>query len=480
MKNAEKRILSAFLLVAMLLTAVFALSSCNLSSLFSSSAAVSISRTEINEKGELLVIYTDGTRDNLGVVVGKNGEDGEDGEDGSDISSAEINALGELILHYSDGTQQNLGVVVGKDGADATDPPIIQDIEVNIEGSAAENVTAAVAAAAPSVVSIICNYKEDESTVSASAGAGVIYSLDKSKGDAIIITNYHVLYSARLARRADRIGVNVYGSPLDSQTITATFVGGSMAEDIAILKITNSARLRTSVAKAAVLASSDALYPGDTAIAIGNPRGEGISATYGKVNVVTETLDTVAGDNKTDVRLRVMRIDTAVNSGNSGGGVFDEEGRCIGIVNAKSIEENIENIGFALPINKVRAIVENILYFCTDESSVSPRKPTLGIEVRIVDSVAELNTQTGLFDIKQTVDVNFVEENSIARGLFAVGDRFVSVTVNDKTIAITQIHHITDSILDLRPGQTVHFTVLRGGVETVVSVTPQSNAYSPF
>ena len=468
----KKRLLSLLLLLSVLFASVCALSSCSIANL-PIDLGVSITNTEINEKGELIVSYSDGTEKNLGVV-GKGEDDAT-----AHVISAEINEKGELILHYSDNTTENLGVVAG--GESAT-PPSINDTDVKIEITGnAESATAAIAAAAPSIVSIYCNFTSISpfGGSSASAGSGVFYQLDKTTGDAIIITNYHGVYNADTGNIASQILVNVYGSPLSAQSIAATFVGGSMREDIAVLRVSGSELLKTSVAKAATLASSDALHPGDTAIAIGNPQGKGISATYGKVNVVTESLDTTACDEVTEISLRVIRIDTAVNGGNSGGGLFDAEGKLIGIVNAKIIEENIENIGFALPIDKVRALVDNILDCCLDSDYVTPYKPTFGITVQIVDSEAVVDVETGLIDIVETIEVIEVAAGSLAEGNYIVGDRLLSVTVGERTVAVTKMHHITDAALDLRPGESMIVKVLRDGAEVEIVITPPISAYKP-
>ena len=513
MKKTTKRILSLLLMSILVFASVLTLSSCDLSALpIQLPEAVSITKTEINEEGELIVHYSDGRKENLGIVVGADGKDGEDGidtsvlvtsaainasgelvltysdgteqnlgvvvgKDGVDtsvrVSAAQINASGELILYYSDGTEENLGVVVGKDGEDADAPPT--NVEINVSGNA-ESATAAVAYAAPSVVSVYCKFT-NVYPAAQSAGSGVIYSLDKTTGDALIITNYHVVYDDSGAI-ANEIGVYVYGSRLEKYTIPAEFIGGSMREDIAVLRVTGSELLKSSIAKAATLADSDAIYPGDTAIAIGNPLGYGISATYGKVNVPTESLDTVACDNRTEVTLRVIRIDTAVNGGNSGGGLFDGEGRLIGIVNAKSIETNVENVGYALPANKVRALVDNIVYHCLDGDYITPLRPTLGITVQIAESLASVNGE-GLIDITETVAVIGVDEGTAAYGVFLEGDILVSVTVAERTVQITRMHHLLDAILDLRPGESIAFKVLREGVETALSITPAKSLYNP-
>ena len=474
MKQTGKKLASLLLLLSMLLVSVGTLSGC---SMFDAALTIpaSITSTAINEDGELIVYYSNGTSKNLGVVTEKK-------EDPTVyVTSAEVNESGELILHYSDNTTKNLGVIGSTDGEGA--PGTSNNVEVNIDITGdAESAAAIVAAAAPSVVSVYCTFTDPitSATVASSAGSGVIYSIDKATGDALIITNYHVVYDADAANIADKIQVFVYGSPLSGQAITATFVGGSMKEDIAVLRVKGSTIMKESIAKAAVLASSDAIHPGDTAIAIGNPQGKGISATYGKVNVVTETLETTACDDVTEISLRVIRIDTAVNGGNSGGGIFDSQGRLIGIVSAKSIVENIENVGFALPINKVQSIVDNILYHCLDGDYVTPLKPTFGITVQIVDSKAVLNEQTGLIDIVETIEVIEISEGSLADGVYQVGDRLICATVGDKTTQIIRIHNVTDVGLDLRPGETIIFKVLRDGVETELEITPPSNAYNPF
>lgn len=474
MKQTGKKLASILLLFSMLLVMVGTLSGC---SMFDAALTIpaSITSTAINEDGELIVYYSNGTSKNLGVVTEKK-------EDPAVyVTSAEVNESGELILHYSDNTTKNLGVIGSTDGEGA--PGTSNNVEVNIDITGdAESAAAIVAAAAPSVVSVYCTFTDPitSATVASSAGSGVIYSIDKATGDALIITNYHVVYDADAANIADKIQVFVYGSPLSGQAINATFVGGSMKEDIAVLRVKGSTIMKESIAKAAVLANSDAIHPGDTAIAIGNPQGKGISATYGKVNVVTETLETTACDDVTEISLRVIRIDTAVNGGNSGGGIFDSQGRLIGIVSAKSIVENIENVGFALPINKVQSIVDNILYHCLDGDYVTPLKPTFGITVQIVDSKAVLNEQTGLIDIVETIEVIEISEGSLADGVYQVGDRLICATVGDKTTQIIRIHNVTDVGLDLRPGETIIFKVLRDGVETELEITPPSNAYNPF
>ena len=102
-----------------------------------------------------------------------------------------------------------------------------------------------------STVNITCG-----SALSTSAGSGVIYSIDKEKGDAYIITNCHVIYGNNKTPSKD-IKVYLYGMELASYAIPATYLGGSVTYDIAVIKITNSEVLKNSYATAIEFESSD-------------------------------------------------------------------------------------------------------------------------------------------------------------------------------------------------------------------------------
>ena len=158
-----------------------------------------------------------------------------------------------------------------------------------------------------------------------------------------------------------------------------------------------------------------------------------------------------------------MRTDTAVNSGNSGGGLYDNEGNLIGIVSAKIVDDGVENIGYAIPSNVVVSIAENIIDYChgTDEERV--QRSLLGITVSTSDSKAIYNSETGSFTIEETVSVYEVTEGSLADGILQAEDVLVSATLNGEVTEITRQYHIIDMMLDVRVGDVVTLKVLRGG-----------------
>ena len=297
--------------------------------------------------------------------------------------------------------------------------------------------------------------------------------MNKSEGDAFIITNYHVVYDASSDTKngiSDDISVYLYGAELEEKAIKATYVGGSLYYDIAVLHVDGSEMLKNSDACAVEIADSDKIRVGENAIAIGNAKGLGISASSGVVSVDSEYLTMTAADGKTEVSFRVMRVDTAVNSGNSGGGLYDGTGKLIGIVNAKIVDDGVENIGYAIPSNVAVSIADNILDYCFGTELERVQRALLGITVTTTDSKAVYDAESGYLGIKETVAVYEVSSGSLASDALMADDVLVSATIGGKTVQITRQYHIIDMMLDVRAGDTVELTVLRGGEEKTVSI----------
>ena len=332
-----------------------------------------------------------------------------------------------------------------------------------------------------SVVSIECGFEElyssgwpiggPQTTVKDTLyyGAGVIYKLDKSKGDAYIITNYHVVYNSNATAKngiSTDITVYLYGSENEGEGIKATYVGGSANYDIALLRISGSAALKASIAEAATLADSDKVSVLDTAIAIGNPGGMGISATAGYVSVDSEEI-TLSVSGSSYVSMRVMRVDTAVNGGNSGGGLFDAEGNLIGIVNAKIADTSIENIAYAIPSNVANHLATSIL---SDESHRATRC-ILGLVPTVSASRAVIDPESGKISILETVTVGSINEGSVTEGKLQVGDVMCALTIDGKKITLSRKYQVIENMFAARVGSTVVFDIERNGAPLTVSFT---------
>lgn len=201
---------------------------------------------------------------------------------------------------------------------------------------------------------------------------------------------------------------------------------------------------------------------GQAVVAVGNPEAEGISVTNGIISVASENITMTGADNKTAITLRVMRTDTAINSGNSGGGLFNAQGELIGLVNAKMNTNTAENIGYAIPSNLVKAVADNILYYCTDNSCETVMRPVTGITVEVTSVTTVIDENTGKIKIVERLTVKEVSANSPADGIVQVGDVLVSVTVGDVTTQIQRSYHLTDALLNTRSGQNIVYCVERG------------------
>lgn len=327
-------------------------------------------------------------------------------------------------------------------------------------------------------------------------GSGVIIELDKNGGDALILTNYHVVYNPSVRFWGDNIYVYPYGAMPATETtetisgmdfgggIKTQYVGGSIDYDIAVLRVQDSQALKESNVTVAELGVSSEQPVGEKVFAIGNPKGLGVAVTEGVLSLDSEYIEVemeVAGSGflssvtKKTYSYRVMRTDAAINGGNSGGGLFNAEGKLIGIVNAKSVSSDIDNMGYALPITQVKAVVDNIL-----RNNGKVVKAQFGIVTTVTDSVAGINSDGSLY-VEEEISVykvgksqnsqgDWVSFDCIANGKFKEGDILKTIQIGDgEIVKIDRRFTVPEYILNVRLGDTVKVVVERNGKqETLV------------
>lgn len=380
-----------------------------------------------------------------------------------------------------------------------------------------ESVSSATSKAITSGVAVISSYKYYEYSgwgstkktekIGGGAGSGVII---KDTGSEIyIVTNYHVVYGekAETANKiAETIWVYFYGALYPSvweyaisgdidklDAVDATYVGGSLDNDIAVLRLSGASYLKYKEfgATVAEVSSSSAVVAGDTAIAIGNPEGNGLSVTAGIVSVDSEYIS-VRIKTGIDTSLRVMRIDTAVNSGNSGGGLFDAEGRLIGIVNAKTSDEEIENISYAIPVDNALSVASSIIANQGTAFNQKATKLTMGVTVETTSSRAEkqeyktyqviaADNADGYEIVERTayrtVIVNVITVAEVNKDSFAeaigvkVGDVLKTASIGGKDYPITRLFTLGDALYNARENQRFVLTVERNGETKYLSTT---------
>ena len=243
--------------------------------------------------------------------------------------------------------------------AEAT-PEAVLPAQVRTAMSAADVYEANVNSTVGITTSITTNYWGYQSSGAAS-GSGFIYS-----EDGYILTNYHVVEDS------SSITVTTY----DGTAYKAEVVGYDSDNDVAVL------RVDAEGLKPVTLGSSDELRVGDEVLAIGNPLGElTFSLTKGWVSALNREVTLSSG-----TTMDLIQTDTAINSGNSGGALFNMYGEVVGITNAKysssgySSSASVDNIGFAIPIDSVKRIVTEIIEYG------HAVKPYMGVSIYTVTS----------------------------------------------------------------------------------------------
>ncbi len=371
---------------------------------------------------------------------------------------------------------------------------------ITITGDNTNSVTYATAKGLRSAVSIYCTFETTSGGASYwnpkpstqtyyTTGSGVIYRID-GNGNAFIVTNHHVVYdsSSNTANGiSEKIYVYLYGLESEGFAIPATYVGGSANYDLAVLYVNANEVLKeayeSGAAAAVTVGDSDALSPGQTTIAIGNPSADelgGISVTSGIVSVDSEYITMTAGTGNSEVSFRVIRTDAPVNSGNSGGGMYNDSGELIGIVNAKIASSDIENIGYALPSNVVRAVADNIIDYCYGKDCESVMRGLLGITITVSDYDTYFNIQTGLIVRAEEITVYEVTAGGLGEAILKVGDVIKSITIGDRTVSVTRQHHLIDAMLDVRVGDTVSLVIIRDGVEMTVQTSITEDCFTAY
>lgn len=421
-----------------------------------------------------------------------------------------INAYDIAVKNGFEGTEEEwLNSLHGKDGQDGENVTVddlynaavaegfqgtkyewIQSLQFDLP---AQNDTQTIAKNVTSVVSIFCSFNKSNG-LSSAGGSGVVLDVNKNSGTAYIVTNYHVIYDGEAANGgfSKNIYLYPYGEIVGFDTTTgkddtgygikATYIGGAMDYDIALLRVTGSEKVRTGALTAATLGDSNDVTVGEKTYAIGNANGLGVSVTSGILSVDSETIVMSALDDaKRNVSCRVMRTDAAVNHGNSGGGLFNLEGELIGITNAKNVEEDTDNVCYALPITMVKYLLQNIAEQITFGQAGYGYRATLGVTTTVLESSMYLD-ENGKLSVKNTTYIYEIEKGKAADGKLKVGDVLQSVTIGGVTTELTRNFYLIDLLWQVRFGDTIAITVLRDGLneqkdEVTVGITFNNQAY---
>lgn len=273
-------------------------------------------------------------------------------------------------------------------------------------------------------------------TTSAASGSGFVLT-----ADGYIVTNYHVIEGA------SAIKVTTYSGKI----YEARVVGYDQSNDLAVLKI--EAKDLVPV----VLGDSDKMNVGDSVVAIGNPLGElTFSLTSGTVSALDREVTMSNG-----ISMDLIQTDCAINSGNSGGALFNMYGEVIGITNAKyssgsSAEASIDNIGFAIPMNNVKNLIQSII----EKGYIV--KPYIGI------SIEDVSSQNQAYGLPAGAAVVSVSENSPAQ---KAGIKINDIITAVNSTKIDSGDKLKDMVADCSAGDVLTLTVYRQGQTIEIKVT---------
>ena len=273
-------------------------------------------------------------------------------------------------------------------------------------------------------------------TTSAATGSGFVYSKE-----GYIITNFHVIEDS------DSISVSLY----DGTSLDAKLVGYDESNDVAVLKVEHDNLTPV------VLGDSDNMHVGDTVLAIGNPLGElTFSLTSGTVSALNREVTFSGG-----MTMNLIQTDCAINSGNSGGALFNLYGEVVGITNAKysgnsASGASIDNIGFAIPMNDVRSIVDSIIQVGYVV------KPYIGVEILDVSQEAQE------YGLPKGVSIrNMVTDSPAAKAGLKKND--IVTAINGE--AVETAAELKRIVSASKPGDVLQCTVWRRNAEVTVNIT---------
>ena len=291
----------------------------------------------------------------------------------------------------------------------------------------------------------------DDNNNLVSTGTGFVYK--KIDGKAYLMTNNHVISG----------GKNIKALFTDGTELGAEVKGSDTYSDIAVLTVKDSNKIVS-----ATMGTSSKSKVGDTVFTVGSPEGSEYAGTVTKgILSASERLVAVALENNqtTDYYMQVLQTDAAINPGNSGGPICNINGEVIGITNMKLVDDTVEGMGFAIPIEEALKVVEIL------ESEGKITRPKIGVSISIISNRIELYYQSGILipnDIEEGLVIISVEKNSSAeKAGLKKGDVIIKLS-GTKTSTLADFRY---ELYQHNPGEEIEITYIRDGKETTTKIT---------
>lgn len=284
-------------------------------------------------------------------------------------------------------------------------------------------------------------YDKDSNLIS--TGTGFVYKLINNK--AYLMTNNHVISK----------GENIKVLFTNGKELDAEIIGSDIYSDIAVLSIDASDEI-----KIAPLGESSKLKAGDTVFTVGSPEGSNYAGTVTKgILSAKNRLVAVALENNytTDYYMEVLQTDAAINPGNSGGPLCNAAGEVIGITNMKLVDDTVEGMGFAIPVEEALKVAEVL------EKDGKITRPKLGISVSPIGNKIELYYQSGILvpnDINEGIVIISVEAGSSAETSGLKKGDIITELAGTKTTSLAEFRY---ELYKHNPGEELEITYIRDG-----------------
>lgn len=294
----------------------------------------------------------------------------------------------------------------------------------------------------PSIVSITGKFEttsqswfgQTQSSESEGVGSGII--IGKKDGKILIATNNHVVVDAK------SLSVGF----VDGKSASATIRGTDSDADLAVVEVNTKDMKASTLKKIAVITLGDSskLKTGERAIAIGNALGYGQSVTGGYISALNRQVQL------TDKTMTLIQTDAAINPGNSGGALLNSKGELIGINTVKYSSEDVEGMGYAIPINTAKPIINKLI---KNEATSENEQAYLGVSGQTIDS-----SMASQFDMPSGVYVQQVIKSSPAQEAgISAGDVIVSIDGS----SVSTMDGLKEKISNLKAGKKVKIVVKR-------------------
>ena len=294
----------------------------------------------------------------------------------------------------------------------------------------------------PSIVSITGKFEttsqswfgQTQSSESEGVGSGII--IGKKDGKILIATNNHVVVDAK------SLSVGF----VDGKSASATIRGTDSDADLAVVEVNTKDMKASTLKKIAVITLGDSskLKTGERAIAIGNALGYGQSVTGGYISALNRQVQL------TDKTMTLIQTDAAINPGNSGGALLNSKGELIGINTVKYSSEDVEGMGYAIPINTAKPIINKLI---KNEATSESEQAYLGVSGQTIDS-----SMASQFDMPSGVYVQQVIKSSPAQKAgISAGDVIVSIDGS----SVSTMDGLKEKISNLKAGKKVKIVVKR-------------------